>query len=106
MKKILMKNIVRSQAINISFIIFWLLVFKKAFILLIAIYIIILNISNRLNISSKINRYIKTGKNRNDYYKGYYIKDINSFLALNDNEILIESIPNYSITKPVFSIKY
>ena len=76
------------------------LVLKKVVILKITIFLTIINISSRLNILNIYNN----KKNKSDYYKGYYIKNINTFLTVNNNEILMETIPNYSITNPDFSI--
>ena len=102
------KNLFDHLFVNANYI--KLLLFIKVVILLITIFLFIINSSNRLKISTRLNRlnrlnrYSNTQKNESDYYKGYNIKDINTFLTLNYNEILVEAIPNYSIIKPVFSI--
>ena len=101
------KNLFDYLFVNANYI--KLLLFIKVVILLITIFLFIINSLNRLKISTRLNRlniYSNTQKNESDYYKGYNIKDINTFLTLNYNEILVKVIPNYSIIKPVFSINF
>ena len=43
-------------------------------------------------------------ENKKYCFNGYYIENINNFLELNNDEILIESIPEYIIKTPIFSI--
>ena len=81
----------------------FILIKKKILLVLVSLFLFNLRKVEKGNLFSN-NKRICDHKNNNDFYNGYYVKEINDFLTLNNEEKLIEKIPSSYIKKPIFSI--